>query len=37
MSSKIIEQCQKACVFKKMDNKKMRRALEKENISFIIN
>ena len=35
MSLKIIEQCQKACVLKKMDNKKMRRALEKEYISFI--
>ena len=35
MSLKIIEQCQKACISKKIDNKKMRRALEKENISLI--
>ena len=35
MSLKIIEQCQKACVSKKIDNKKMRRALERGNISLI--
>ena len=35
MSLKIIEQCQKACVSKKIDNKKMRRALERENISLV--
>ena len=35
MSLKIIEQCQKACIAKKIDNKKMRRALERVNISLI--
>ena len=35
MSLKIIEQCQKACVVKKIDNKKMRKALERENISLV--
>ena len=35
MSLKIIEECQKACVAKKIDNKKMRRALERGNISLI--
>ena len=35
MSLRIIEQCQNACVSKKIDNKKMRRALERGNISLI--
>ena len=35
MSLKIIEQSQKACIAKKIDNKKMRRALERGNISLI--
>ena len=35
MSLKIIEQNQKACVFNKIDNKKMRRLLERGNISLI--
>ena len=35
MSLKIIEQCQNACVSKKIDNKKMRRALERVNILFV--
>ena len=35
MSLKIIEQCQKACVSKKIDNKKTRRALERGNILLV--
>ena len=35
MSLKIIEQSQKACIAKKIDNKKMRRAFERGNISLI--
>ena len=35
MSLKIIEQCQKACVSKKTDNKKTRRALERGNILLV--
>ena len=35
MSLKIIEQSQKACIAKKINNKKMRRALERGNISLI--
>ena len=35
MSLKIIEQSQKACIAKKIDNKKMRRALERGNISLV--
>ena len=35
MSLKIIEECQKACVAQKIDNKKMRRALERGNILLV--
>ena len=35
MSLKIIEQCQKACVSKKIDKKKTRRALERGNILLV--
>ena len=35
MSLKIIEQCQKACIAKKIDNKKMRRSLERQNILLV--
>ena len=35
MSLKIIEQCQKACVAQKIDNKKTRRALERGNILLV--
>ena len=35
MSLKIIEECQKACVAQKIDNKKTRRALERGNILLV--
>ena len=35
MSFKIIEECQKACITKKIDNKKTRRALERGNIILV--
>ena len=35
MSLQIIEECQKACVAQKIDNKKMRRALERGNILLV--
>ena len=35
MSLKLIEECKNACVAKKIDNKKTRRALERANILLV--